>query len=62
MLGAPVGGLPLETEKPMQQTNSIDESLSNRHPGEEFVDAVAEEMVRLIQHYHPKLVEEVGSE
>jgi hypothetical protein len=26
------------------------------------VDAVAEEMVRLIQHYHPKLVEEVGSE
>lgn len=31
----------------------------DREPDDEFVDAVVEEMIRMIQHYHPKLVEEV---
>ena len=34
----------------------------DREPDEEFAEAVAEAMVRLIQHYHPKLVKEVGFE
>jgi len=34
----------------------------NREPDEEFIDAVVESMTKLVRHYHPKLIEEVGPE
>jgi hypothetical protein len=54
-----------ETSDEHEPTNNLvylEFEMLDREPDEEFVDAVAEEMVHLIQHYHPKLVEEVGSE
>jgi hypothetical protein len=53
------------TPAPVGTTNNLvylEFEMLDREPDEEFVEAVAEEMTRLIQHYHPKLVEEMGSE
>ena len=55
------------SDGPEQSENlvSTEFELTDRQPdadNDEFVDAVAEEMTRLIEFYHPKLVEEVGSE
>jgi len=41
---------------------SIEFELTDRQPDaddDEFIDAVAEEMTRLIEFYHPKFVKEV---
>jgi hypothetical protein len=34
----------------------------HREPDEEFIDAVVESMTKLVRHYHPKLIKEVGPE
>lgn len=48
--------------KPNNELVYLEFEMLDREPDDEFVDAVAEEMVHLIEHYHPKLVEEVRSE
>lgn len=56
---------PSDDPEPSENLVSTEFELTDREPDaddEEFVDAVVEEMSRLIQHYHPILVEEVGSE
>lgn len=48
-----------DEHKPTNNLVYLDFEMLDRQPDEEFVDAATEEMVRMIQHYHPKLVEEV---
>ncbi|MFC7323580.1 hypothetical protein ACFQMF_03175 [Halorubrum rutilum] len=51
-----------DEHRPNSNLVYLEFEMLDREPDEEFVEAVAEEMTRLIQHYHPLLVEEVGSE
>lgn len=51
-----------DEHRPNSNLVYLEFEMLDREPDEEFVGAVAEEMTRLIQHSHPILVEEVGSE
>jgi hypothetical protein len=51
-----------DEHRPNSNLVYLEFEMLDREPDEEFVEAVAEEMARLIQHYHPILVEEAGSE
>ena len=54
-----------ETADGYQSTKNLvylEFEMLDREPDEEFGEAVAEEMVRLVEFYHPKLVEEMGFE
>jgi len=51
-----------DEHRPNSNLVYLEFEMLDREPDEEFIEAVAEEMTRLIQHYHPRLVEEVGSE
>jgi hypothetical protein len=51
-----------DEHRPNSNLVHLEFEMLDREPDEEFVEAVAEEMVRLIQYYHPKLVKEVGPE
>jgi len=45
--------------EPTKNLVYLEFEMLDRQPDEEFVDTVAEEMVRMIQHYHPRLVNAV---
>jgi hypothetical protein len=55
VLGTPAVGFPKEAEKPMEQTNSIEESLSNRHPDAETVgDHLVIDKTEWVPGKHPE--------
>lgn len=54
-----------DTSDEYEPTNNLvylEFEMKDRQPDEEFVDAVAEKMVEMIQHYHPKLVNVMATE
>lgn len=51
-----------DEHRPNSNLVYLEFEMMDREPDEEFTDAVVEAMTKLVRHYHPKLVEEVGSE
>jgi hypothetical protein len=49
-----------DSYQPSRNLVYMEFEMMDREPDEEFVDAVSEEMTRLIRHYHPLLVEEAS--
>jgi len=50
-----------DDHRPNSNLVYLEFEMLDREPDEEFVDAVTEEMVRLVEFYHPKLVERQNS-
>lgn len=50
-----------DKHRPNSKLVFLEFEVLDREPDEEFVEAVVEKMSAMIQNYHPKLVEEVGS-
>lgn len=50
-----------DEHRPNSNLVYLEFEMLDREPDEEFVEAVVQNMTAMIQHYHPKLVEEVGS-